>query len=951
MDEHISTAAPGPFAPGGAFRTWLRTVGLPVLGIALYALLLDTAVETLLAGSPVRWGVCGAVGGYFGLTALLRRRLTWTNRTVLSALAFLGIVAVTGWLPEGLARGTVLLRQPTSTVLTSITTLAVLFAATVIVRMPRLPLAAKVVVALLAAYGAVALIAGGMSGTSYPALLQGHSLWQRLPFWLQGAFIGALVLVPIAFALETVHGLARIRKAGMSLTAVQVASLGMSVALAVAGLRAPEGRIVAGLPRPFLPALTLDRGAYLNGAGRLLEHSGLRTAKVEAAAKAIGSDLDAMLSFMRAFAFDPYRGSLRGALGTLMTRGGNALDRSLLLVSLLRQHRYHTRLVHGRLPDVEARRLLEVARRGPVGQPPEEQPVGVEEAARISGLPVEDLRALDQAIEAKGLEVGRLLRERVRRDVAFLQRQLEKAQIRLQPAAGPTLEDVRDHVWVQVEVGGEWRDLDSLVPLGRVGERLTEPEGEVPSDPLPEAWVQTLRLRLVVTYRHGNALEEQETLDVALRVPDLAGRWLVVGFPPQDGGNPPASQTANAFRPVLLAGNQQYTGHTIYLDASRARRPGPAGMLGVAKERGTPQPLERLWLEFTLSAPGADRLKITRTIVRAPDKPASDTAARIERARMELVSLYHFVAAPGSCSTEWLATLHLAMLHRKAAGHSDLLPLDLLHLAQAMARSELGEVVGQVRGLRRYYAHPLLLGQRVRFRKDSRGRLVFAKSIDILQNRSEILASDPVAALRQGVLDTHLERLLLEGLEVANATVVFERTRGRIAVLRPGDVKGLDGLRLSAEAGAQIEKDLVAGYVVVIPTEGARIAGAATTGWWRVRAEGGETLGKMEGGEGQSTIEKILVTLPSAYSTVASWLCAQGDSTHGWCDPCLLLVTGALGFVLGTGYGIVALNIRRNLDVAYWAVDAATGAYGSLTGGLACLDLRLGRPEGWPFRQ
>jgi hypothetical protein len=41
-------------------------------------------------------------------------------------------------------------------------------------------------------------------GTPLHDLLRGHSEWQRVPYWLQGAFLGAAVLTPLAFARELV---------------------------------------------------------------------------------------------------------------------------------------------------------------------------------------------------------------------------------------------------------------------------------------------------------------------------------------------------------------------------------------------------------------------------------------------------------------------------------------------------------------------------------------------------------------------------------------------------------------------------------------------------------------------------------------------------------------------------------------------------------------------------
>ena len=60
----------------------------------------------------------------------------------------------------------------------------------------------------------------------------------------------------------------------------------------------------------------------------------------------------------RRIAFVPYRGVVRGALGTLATGAGNALDRTLLLRELYRALGVPTRLVRGRLRWDDAVRLI-----------------------------------------------------------------------------------------------------------------------------------------------------------------------------------------------------------------------------------------------------------------------------------------------------------------------------------------------------------------------------------------------------------------------------------------------------------------------------------------------------------------------------------------------------------------------------------------------------------------
>ena len=66
----------------------------------------------------------------------------------------------------------------------------------------------------------------------------------------------------------------------------------------------------------------------------------------------VGIDPASLFKFVRDnVAWVPYRGSLRGPVGVLMDRNGNALDMSLLLAELISRAGYQVRLAHGTLPN------------------------------------------------------------------------------------------------------------------------------------------------------------------------------------------------------------------------------------------------------------------------------------------------------------------------------------------------------------------------------------------------------------------------------------------------------------------------------------------------------------------------------------------------------------------------------------------------------------------------
>src|ERR1700686_19029 len=265
--DHPASSAPGvesapssPQGPGIA-REWssnMPAIGRIVLVIALYGILADAAIETFVSGSPGRWITAGTVALYAAVTALFWRRYSWTTKMVASALVLLFLITLTAWLPDGVSYGIVLLGWPTSTVLALVTVLAVLLAGGVLAASRPLPPPLRWAAGIIAAYGIAAFVPAIIAGNDYADLFHGASLWARLPFWLQGTFISALILVPAAVVLQLVTGLREspsqqsfLRRRGF-----QVAGLSAAVIVAVAGLSTPASLALTGLrinipPHPY----------------------------------------------------------------------------------------------------------------------------------------------------------------------------------------------------------------------------------------------------------------------------------------------------------------------------------------------------------------------------------------------------------------------------------------------------------------------------------------------------------------------------------------------------------------------------------------------------------------------------------------------------------------------------------------------------------------------------
>ena len=683
-----------------------------------------------------------------------------------------------------------------------------------------------------------------------------------------------------------------------------------------------------------LPLSGSDLAQALEGARRLLDKAGTETYDVPAAAKMLGDDVDKTFVFVRDnFAFDPYTGCLRGAQGTLMARAGNDIDRSLLLAALLSEHSHGVRLVQGKLSADDATRLLDRAKLPPALNPISN--ISAEDAAAVSGLPVADLQKLIDTAKASAQQITQKIDARTQHDTDFIQQELQSAGIHLSASAGVSTDGVRNHVWVQVQVDGDWKDLDSSFPDAKVGQHFAEPEGgPIAADALPEDWYQTVRLRVLSFAPAGG--DPDELLNRQLHVAAVVAKPLDLAFVPQDNDDP---LQANTFQPTLVSGADRFTGKNIEVGPAKAGGGITDGLLGglggggdeeAGKEKA--KPLPKIMLEVTLAGPGAAPERMTRTIADISAIP--DPAQRVAEMRDQLISLYQFVVGVGPISPDWVASQLLAFLKPLlSAGGKDrvIIPMDLLCLAMAATQGD-----SQGDQPRRYYARPLLLAQRVRFRHGPGGKPVFVKTLDILHNRVEFLGGDALAAVRQGALETELERAAFPGTEVLNTVTVFERTQAAVRVLGPGDADGLGKIDLSAEAKVRIADDLASGYAVIVPAASVQIGEMPATGWWRVRPQGGETLGRMQSGEGQGMVEKAITEgskfLPSGYSFAANAYCKRAGRTDGFCNPCLIAGAGALGSLIGI-YGWL---VSSGWGAAKYAVIMTLGAYGMWTKAPTC---------------
>ncbi len=201
---------------GPPARSPIRSAATAVGALALYALLVDAAVETYQAGSPVTLWVAIPVALFVSFSVWLvgqhrTHRPPVMAAVWLSAFLLLVMLAVTATFPGGLDNGIRIATLPTATLMSVVMIPLVAMATLTLVFDSPLPLAARLAVAVAGCYGIAAFATGLAWHRSFLQLFEGGSFWTPLPYWLQGAFVGSMIVVPLAFVVEVGVALARVK--------------------------------------------------------------------------------------------------------------------------------------------------------------------------------------------------------------------------------------------------------------------------------------------------------------------------------------------------------------------------------------------------------------------------------------------------------------------------------------------------------------------------------------------------------------------------------------------------------------------------------------------------------------------------------------------------------------------------------------------------------------------
>jgi transglutaminase-like putative cysteine protease len=749
----------------------------------------------------------------------------------------------------------------------------------------------------------------------------------------------------------------------------------------------------------LVPALKRARRASSNAA-REIERENF---DIRALVRRVGREPAALFEWVRdSTEWLPYLGSSRGAVGVLISRRGNSLDRSLLLAEMMRAAGYKVELARRSLDDAQAQALIGAALSTVSSPRPTRdwtRPLDFSAASAEFqfGADMDDVgreaaaRALGRLAQSHA-ELMSVLRDRVTTQTAALLGSLEalRATESIQPS-DKTLRAVRDHWWVRVKADTAWSDFDLLSGPGG----LDRDARSLRVNAIPDSLFHRVAIRVVIEQWTPDGLREREVLARRLRAADAAGKRLMFWHEPigddQEAGAAGYENLEDwianqrAWRPVLAVDGRRIAGkgftETGDLGGGKSGgRGSPFGGLGGTLAGGKEEQTEDgggnltgEWLEFEICAPGEPCRSVRRPVFDllgsarreeggvAAYEPAADARSARAWALMgrsdlmiqtyELTPAYaNYLIFTQLAAQEPIVSKLVRDGDLRARPAADdpvayLLSAVPAHLyAFALARTLWSE---DERAL--FVDRPNVLAYHQGIRLTENGELRLWQALDVVSNsmgvRDDSNGSGFEMRVRQGVFETNLEALFLAAIGKAENTAnLFVEARQRGVgwrVVQRADDPSWEQLDVPTGAAALLRKDVADGFVAVAPERAVPIDGRAFFGWWRVDPRTGQTLGMGQAGYGQGLTEKMINFAASAGPGIGVALWDKHCELEGDTDG---LCDPCVIFFAGAASAVWSMGFGAILantgqkSFLGWLAGTGWGAYSSLKRFDACFE-------------
>ncbi|MFA5594024.1 MAG: hypothetical protein WDA15_01940 [Trueperaceae bacterium] len=673
----------------------------------------------------------------------------------------------------------------------------------------------------------------------------------------------------------------------------------------------------------------------------------------------------------RVVRFEPYKGVLRGAQGTLAGGGGNAIDQALLTAVLLFDAGYEAEIRGTSLTDDQVAVLL--------GQlvPGDDASAPLAQAAPELGLDI-DLAEVERQLAA---EIAVL-----ESDVARMDALLAGVTPSSSDARATLMDAAREYHWVAYRFSGgdEWAEAHPVfggeVPQEFLGLEATQAfSGQIPEElqhrfrfevfierrlgdelvvaPLMEAWERPVANMYGVALTYANVPDGAEAVQ---DVGDVDALMAATNFfyPMLEGDLPAGGQAFDMLGTLVPpeAANSPFAAVFQSLSGAMSQGIGALGSIGFGSD-SEPEPIDDAvsltaqWFEFTFIAPGEEPVTHRRMVV---DRLGSESrAAGTVRLNPEvsekdafaaLASAHTLMLDPGRYAEAYVQdrSLESVIAMREFVDRALVCALEGTQPPEmTSAQSDLEAPLAPLTLFSAFGDAPAddeLLSYR-----PAPAMVIMSQRIDGTHAQVDVVANprwslrvgadgvyfDAAANRRAGVWETRVEELPLAatGEAVVPAFTALEGV-GSLEGLRligAAEIGAVETLDLPFEARAAIADDLAKGYSVVLPAEHS-VQRVADVGWWRVDPVTGETLGRGGDGRGNAFVEylttfEVSMAITAGFTVYGVHECTKIADPHvaGCCIVQNIAMAG-VGMAVGVGLGIYygagkALQLFIGLDV------------------------------------
>lgn len=564
-------------------------------------------------------------------------------------------------------------------------------------------------------------------------------------------------------------------------------------------------------------------------------------------AQELGHDPVRIFQFVRdEIGFESYRGSLRGARGTLWSKAGNALDQASLLIALLRASGIPARYVRGTLSDANAKTLI----------------------LSMFPNPLRVLGCLDPDVEVAD------------------------------PANDPQLlAETREHYWVQS--GNGFQDADPTfanATIGQVFASLGETFSEVPDNLRHKV---TVRLHRELTLPGAGLLtggaasgDVATVLEQIFNTVELVGRSLSIGHFVISGNlGTIFTSTTHAYSPYVVVnqrdgnvlddpffrgsdyqevltnfpfGNQILTG--LFLEVILHFPDGRKetvektlfDRLGfIARKHGKVS-----FLNIAADAPAAvtdqDVVTLDITSSTLPDQVFLTQQNMLEQLFTELNALPpNFEFLPSISASEEQT---LRLFQQLALGSTSLIAGNFL-----LRSDQFASLLGGFLRTNWYFDSPRIIAVTHKWHRETNDETSLVLEGDILRNeprshsapgQAEFAAQ--VLRFSRGLSDSIIEQLLLSPEGMTNTTNftgamdVYSRAAtqpgARLTLISLSNFSELSSLSFPDEASTRISQAVLKGKVVVAPNKAVIINGKARLAWLEGDPVSGDVISVLDDG-------------------------------------------------------------------------------------------------------